>query len=196
MVVRVYSHFAVNTLSNTYLVGLPTGRAILIDPAAFDGELLELIEHHSYTVTCILLTHSDEEHLAGLRTIMKVYSDVRICAAMPRIADLAAIPVSDGETLDICGNPVQVIGLPGHGSDCVAFLTGGFLFCGLALSAGELGAVSNPYAKAILLANLAESIFTLPDETVILPFYGPPTTVAVERRTLPMEDPLKLAGLV
>ena len=188
---RVYSHFAVNTLSNTYLVGLPSRRAILIDPGAFDGELLELIEHHSYTVTCILLTHSDEQHLAGLRTIMRVYSDVRICAAMPGVMDLTAIPVTAGEAMDVCGSTVDVIGLPGYGRDCIAYLIGGFLFCGLALSAGELGSVSNPYAKALLMENIAESIFTLPDETVILPFYGPPTTVGVERQTLPTEDPIK-----
>lgn len=193
---RVYSHFAVNTLSNTYLVGLPSGRAILIDPAVFDGGMLELMEHHSYRVTCILLTHSNEDHLAGLRTIMRVYADVRICAAMPNIMNLTAIPVTAGETLDICESSVKVIGMPGYGRDCLAFLIGGFLFSGPALSAGELGAVSNSYAKAILLANVAESIFTLPDETVILPFYGPPTTVAVERRTLPTEDPQEPAELV
>ncbi|MEE8441249.1 MAG: MBL fold metallo-hydrolase [Spirochaetia bacterium] len=192
---RVYSHFAVSTLSNTYLVGLPSGAAILIDPAVFDGGLLEMIEHHSYTVSCILLTHSDEKHLAGLRTVMRVYSNVQVYAAMPEVLDLTAIPVTSGETLGICGGSVDVVGLPGYGRDCVAFLIGGFLFCGPALSAGELGAVSNPYAKAILLANIAESIVTLPDETVILPFYGPPTTVAVERRMLPTEDPRKLAGL-
>ncbi len=193
---RVYSHFALNTLSNTYLVGLPSGRAILIDPAAFDGGLLELIEHHSYRVTCILLTHSNEEHLAGLRTIMRVYTNVRICAAMPSVMDLTAIPVTAGETLDICDSSVKVIGMPGYGRDCVAFLIGGFLFSGPALSAGEPGAVPNSYAKSILLANIAESIFTLPEETVILPFYGPPTTVAVEGRTLPTEDPQKPGGVV
>ena len=192
---RVYSHFALNTLSNTYLIGLPSGSAILVDPATFDGRLLELIEHHSYAVTCILITHSEEEHLAGLRTIMRVYDSVRICAAMPGIMDLTAIPVSAGETLDICGSSVDVIGMPGYGRDCVAFLIGGFLFCGPALSAGELGAVSNPYARSILAANIAESILTLPDETVILPFYGPPSTVAAERETLPADDPRKPEGL-
>jgi hydroxyacylglutathione hydrolase len=193
--VRVYSHFALNTLSNTYLVGLPSHRAILIDPSVFDGQLLELIEHHGYTVTCVLLTHSDEEHLSGLRSIMRVYSNVRICAAMPQISTFTAIPVSHGEVLDVCDSKVQVIGLPGHGRDRLAYLMGGFLFCGPALSAGELGTVPNPYAKANLLKNVTDSILALPDETVILPFYGPPTTVGVERRTLPTEDPIELAGL-
>ena len=192
---RVYSYFAVTSLSNTYLVGLPSRRASLIDPSTFDGELLELIEHHGYTVTCVLLTHSDDEHLAGLRSILRVYSSIRICAAMPQIMEFTATPVKAGETLDVCESQVEVIGLPGHGSDRLAFLIGGFLFCGPALSAGELGAVSNPYAKAILRSNVAESIFSLPDETVILPFYGPPTTVAVERQTLPPEHPIELSEL-
>ena len=97
--------------------------------------------------------------------------------------------------MDACGTTVEVIGLPGQGRDCIAYLVGGFLFCGTALSAGEFGSVSNPYAKAILITSIAESVLSLPPETVILPFYGPPTTVAVERRSLPTEDPTELAGL-
>jgi len=72
------------------------------------------------------------------------------------------------------------------GRDSVAYLVGGFLFTGIALTAGEYGKVANPYARAILLQQIRERVFSLPTETVILPFYGPPSTVAAEEATLPM----------
>jgi glyoxylase-like metal-dependent hydrolase (beta-lactamase superfamily II) len=181
----------VETLSNTYLVGLPSKRAIVIDPATFDGEMLDLIEHHGFSVTCVLLTHADEKHMNGLRTIMRVYSNVRICSARARVLDHASTPVQAGEKFKVCNSDVQAIGLPGHGRDHLAYLLGGFLFTGPALSAGELGQVSNPYAKALLQRNVVDSIFSLPDHTLIFPFYGPPSTVAIEKQILPMDDPLE-----
>lgn len=192
---QVFSHFAVDTLSNTYLIGIGSGKAMLVDPGAFDADLLELIEHQSYTIAGVLLTHADTDHLSGLRTLCRVYSDMNIRTAMPEVIGYGATAVHGGETLNLSGAAAEVISLPGQGRDCVAYLINGFLFCGTALSAGELGRVSNPYAKAILMASIAESVLTLPKETVILPFYGPPTTVEAESHSLPMEDPLELAGL-
>ena len=192
---RVFSHYVVETLSNTYVVGLTNGDAILIDPSVFDAELLELIEDYEYTVAAVLLTHNDEEHLAGLRVLSRVYGPVQVCSAVPRVAGLATRLVTAGDEIDFSGKTVSTFGMPGQGRDRLAYYMGGFLFCGPAFSAGEVGTVSNPYAKAVLFTNIAESVFTLPDETVILPFYGPPTTVGVERHSFPMEDPLELAGL-
>jgi glyoxylase-like metal-dependent hydrolase (beta-lactamase superfamily II) len=193
--VRIFSHFSADTLSNVYLVGFPSGDAFLVDPSVFDAELLTLIEHNRYTINCVMLTHNDEAHLAGLRAILRIYPETRIYSALPRVMDVSAHLVTDGEKIDVCRSSAQVIAIPGHGRDRVAYFVGGFLFTGSALSAGEPGQVSNPYAKAILLANIADAFFSLPDATVVLPFYGPPTTVGVERASFPMEDPLELAGL-
>ena len=57
------------------------------------------------------------------------------------------------------------------------------------MSAGECGTVINPYAKALLLANIQDRVLALPEDTVILPFVGPPSTVAIERVTFPMDVP-------
>jgi len=189
----VYNHFAVETLSNTYLVGLEHRKAMLVDPGVFDGELLELIEHHSYEIAAVLLTHASNEHLGGLRTLSRIYQDIRVCSAMPEVLDLKAEPVLPGSRLELCGYDVEVIGLPGQGRDCLAFRLEGFLFCGTALSAGELGSVPNSYARAILMDSVADLILTLPAHTVILPFFGPPTTVGIERLTLPIDDARELS---
>ena len=193
---RLWSHFSVSTLSNTYLLGPDKpGDAVLVDPASFDVGLLELIEEHRYYVRSVLLTHCDEAHLDGLVALRRIYTDCAIHAAVHHPRGFDSLAVADGDALSLVGESLAVIALPGHGRDALAFYGSGFLFTGQAMSAGEYGRVANPYAKAILLADIHERLLSLPERTVILPFYGPPTTVAVERQTFPREDPLRTRTL-
>lgn len=190
---RVYSHFAVDSLANSYIVGeRECGDAIVIDPAVFEETMLEFVEENGYFVRTILLTHCDETHLAGLVSILRIYEGASIYARVESVLGIPASEVVDGSTISTCGTNVEVIALPGHGRDSVAYRLGGFLFTGCALSAGETGAVPNPYAKANLLDDIQQRIFSLPDQTVVFPFYGPPTTVGVERSSLPMQSPPEL----
>lgn len=186
---RLYTHFAFETLSNTYLIGpREGGDAVLFDPAVFDVPLLELIEGMGYYVRSVVLTHVSEKHLDGLRTLRRVY-DCTVYAAHASVLDPPSVTVSDDDELDICSRPMRVIALPGHGGDSVAYHVGGFLFPGTAMSAGECGPADNPYARALLRANIGERLLTLEDETVILPFRGPPSTVALEKKTFPLDEP-------
>lgn len=186
---RLYSHYSVDTLTNTYLVGPDDGGdAILIDPSSFDGPLLDLIERSHYYVRTVLLTHTNEEHLAGLVTLRRIY-DCEIYAASDSVLGFRTQRVQHDDILDVCCGESRAIGLPGHSSSSIAYYGSGFLFAGEAMSAGECGLVANPYSRAILLENLADRVFSLPDETVILPAAGPPSTVALERESLPKPDP-------
>jgi hydroxyacylglutathione hydrolase len=180
--VKLFSAFSVETLSNCYLVGPDSpGDAILVDPASFQEHALELVEGNGYYVRAVLLTHCDEEHLDGLHTILRIYSDVTVIAAAPSAAGHDARIVRDGESFQVGELSIAAITLPGKGRDAVAYRIDAIVFSGTALTAGEPGVVANPYAKAILIADIQNKIYTLPDETVLLPFYGPPTTVGVEK---------------
>ncbi len=185
---NLYTHYSFDTLSNSYLMGPDGGGdAVLFDPATFDVPLLELVEKQRYYVRHVVLTHCDETRLDGLRTLRRVY-DCTVYAAHATVLGSPAIPVSDGEVLELCDRPFKAIAMPGKGSDSVAYHMDGFVFTGTAMSAGEYGTVANPYAKALLLEGIRTRILALPGETVILPCHGPPSTVALERETFPMEE--------
>ncbi len=191
---RLHSHFSIQTLTNTYLVGPEDGGdAILIDPGSFDGPLLDLVESSGYYVRTVLLTHGNESQLAGLKTIRRIY-DCEVFGAYESILGFSTRRVADGEILDVCSDSIRAIAMPGHGSGSLAYYGSGFLFCGMALSAGEYGWVENSYARAILQADVQDRLLILPDETVVLPGFGPPSTIALEKITLPKEDPTQLAG--
>ena len=83
----------------------------------------------------------------------------------------------------------EVIELPGHAADCVAFRTGDLLFTGDALLAGAAGNTSSAGDHATLAAALRDRILCLPDRLTILPGHGPPTTVGVERTFNPALNP-------
>ena len=190
---RLFTHFSFDTLSNSYLLGPEGGGdAVLFDPASFDVALLELVETQRYYIRHVILTHCDEEHLGGLRTLRRVY-DCAIHAAHPVVIGEAASTVVDGDELDVGFASVRAIAMSGHSGDSLAYHIGGFLFTGSAMSAAEPGRVPNPYAKALLLADIQDRLLSLPDETVILPFFGPPSTIGLEKRTLPMIDPTRIS---
>ena len=71
---KFFSYFSVTGFSNSYIIGPDEGgNAILIDPGIFDVPLLNLIEDNKLYVKYILLTHSHESHISGLKTLLKVY---------------------------------------------------------------------------------------------------------------------------
>ncbi|MFP4114501.1 MAG: MBL fold metallo-hydrolase [Spirochaetota bacterium] len=192
---RLYTRFSFETLSNTYLIGPDEGGdAVLFDPSSFDVPLLDLIEAQGYYVRSVVLTHIDESHPSGLRTLRRIY-DCTVYGSHADVLGSPAVNVADGDVLEICNEPVRAIAMPGHGSDSIAYYVDGFVFTGAAMSAGEHGPVPSPYAKELLLKNIRDRICTLPSETVILPFVGPPSTVAVEKRTFSSEPPPPIAGL-
>ena len=58
--------------------------------------------------------------------------------------------------------------------------------CGDALVAGSIGRTDFPGGNTKgLLGNIRSSIFTLPDDTLVLPGHGPTTTVGREKRFNP-----------
>lgn len=183
---RIYSHFAVDSLANSYVVGPDgPGDAVLIDPAVLDSEMLGLIEGNSYYVRAILVTHCDEQHLRGLHTLLRVYGKAEIYAAVPHVHGLPAHRVEHGRELEICGLRITPIALSAHSRDSYAFYLPGFLFPGCAMTAGEIGYVPNAYARAVLIAEIHDRLLVLPDETVVFPFHGPPSTIRVERLVQP-----------
>lgn len=178
---KVFFHFAVTGFSNTYLIGPEgPGDAILVDPGILDTALLKLIEDHRYYVRSILVTHAHESHVHGIKTLLKVYN-ADIYASTHRVLECPCEIVMDGQTLELSGFRVQVIGVPGHSSDSVAYRVEDILFTGDTLAAGTIGPTPNGYARALLVQNIKDKLLTLPENLTVLPGHGPPTSIAVER---------------
>ena len=102
----------------------------------------------------------------------------------------ADVLVHDGDVYEAAGFKLHVYDTPGHSPGHVVFVwrdhTPMQVFGGDVLFAGSIGRTDLPgQSSEQLLAAIHAKLFTLPDDTVVFPGHGPPTTIGKEKRTNP-----------
>jgi glyoxylase-like metal-dependent hydrolase (beta-lactamase superfamily II) len=163
-------------------------RAALVDPAGVSGNLLRVLRDGDYHLQYILITHKHADHCDATADVAKAFPDAQI--VMHRldshaIGSLAekALPVRDGDDLPF-GDDVRIrmLHTPGHTDGSASFLFQSVVFTGDTLFAGSVGgAYGDKSTYADILNSVRGKYFTLPDDTVLMPGHGPPTTVALEK---------------
>ncbi|MEO6835493.1 MAG: MBL fold metallo-hydrolase [Candidatus Tumulicola sp.] len=176
--------------SNGYVFFLDGGRrAALVDPAGIPQNLLRVLRGGDYHLQYILITHKHPDHCDATADVAKAFPHAQIVmhqldvAAIGTALAAKALPVTDGDELPFGdGARVRMMHTPGHtdGSTCFAFES--TVFTGDTLFASSVGgAYGNVSTYADVLNSVRSKIFTLPDDTVLMPGHGPPTTVALEK---------------
>ena len=185
--------------------------AVVIDPGMMrEGEremVTKFIDEHQLNVKHILLTHLHVDHITGARWLAdKTGADV--CGSAldnplgQELPDQVAhfrinIEVepltvdrnlSEGDTLQLGDEIIQVLHVPGHSPGGLAFYVpqSNLLFSGDNIFNGSIGRTDlwgGDFAQ--LINSIREKILPLPDETVIASGHGPTTTVADEKRCNP-----------
>jgi glyoxylase-like metal-dependent hydrolase (beta-lactamase superfamily II) len=94
-----------------------------------------------------------------------------------------ALKVKDGEELPFGDDAkIRMLHTPGHTDGSTSFLFKSSLFTGDTLFAGSVGgAYGDASTYDDILNSVRSKIFTLPDDTVLMPGHGPPTTVGLEK---------------
>ena len=180
---KLYFHYCASGFNNCYILGTssPPYDVIIIDPGYMDSNLLNLIEDNNFTLRGMLITHDHFHHVAGLKTILKIY-DADIYAVAPEIGGHNTIRVKDGDTINIGPFKIEVFSVPGHSADSVVFKIERLLFTGDTLSAGLMGSTVSSFSKATLVSALRKKILSLPGDYAVLPGHGPPSSLEAERR--------------
>jgi hydroxyacylglutathione hydrolase len=170
-----------NWLSNAYLIAdEPGGTAVFVDSGAPLEPLFEAVERHGLTVSHLLTTHADADHIAG---------DDEIRARF-------GCPVVKGD-LETGGLTIRALETPGHKDDHLAFTVkalardadrrGRAGFAGAAVS-GELCCSGDVLFRDAVgggdLAQIRRSVMdvlmNLPPETRVLPGHTDETTIGRE----------------
>jgi len=179
------------------VIGCPvTGQAALVDPAFEVDRLLAAARARGWTVTTILLTHTHEDHVAGLDEAAAATGAVVRChpveAEVARGQGARVEPVADGERIAIGQGEVVAVYTPGHTPGCVCWYVPepGAVITGDVLFVGSCGGVSYPGSDpAAMVDSLQNRLGALPEETKLYPGhdYGqtPVSTLAWERRHNP-----------
>ncbi|MCP9928195.1 hydroxyacylglutathione hydrolase [Cyanobium sp. CH-040] len=130
-------------LHDNYVVVLQRGRrAAVVDPAVA-GPVQQALEERGLELEAILHTHHHSDHIGGAPGLLRRWPGAAVIAAA---ADRERIPlqtrgVAGGDRLELLGEPVEVIEVPGHTRAHIAYWlpASGHLFCGDTLFAGGCG---------------------------------------------------------
>ena len=164
-----------------YILGDRTG--MLIDTATDPEGVVRAVREAGITLRAVFITHNHRDHVGGIERIVRdlgipVYSGEDIPGIRARRPD-------DGGRVDVDGITVTTIWVPGHTRRSFAYYTEGMCFVGDTIFAGSIGRSNPPSLYTTHLRSIREKLLSLPDDTVLLPGHGPPTTVGEERRSNP-----------
>ena len=178
---KIYFHLDFESLTNSYLVvNEETKKAIIIDPVKISNALIKQIEDGKYDLIAVLVTHKHKNHYRGLKTLRKIY-EFSVFAADNELASDQNMLKGDGTKI-IADLNVEYFSLPGHSSDSIVYKIGSVLFTGDVLFAGSLGSSSCAYTKKYMANGIKSKLFTLNDDTVIMPGHGPMTCIGAEKQ--------------
>jgi hydroxyacylglutathione hydrolase len=179
--------------SNGYVFFLEGGRrAALVDPAGIPQNLLALLRDGHYHLQYILVTHKHPDHCDATADVARAYPQAQIvmhALDVHAIGSLAkgALLVRDGEALPFGDEAaIRMLHTPGHTDGSVAYLFEGTLFSGDTLFAASVGgAYGDKSTYADILNSVRSKLFTLPDDTVVMPGHGPPSRIGLEKHHNP-----------
>ncbi|HEY8313592.1 MAG TPA: MBL fold metallo-hydrolase [Candidatus Baltobacteraceae bacterium] len=179
--------------SNGYVFFLDGGkRAALVDPAGIPGNLLRVLRDGAYHLEYILVTHKHADHCDATADVASEFPLAKIVmhkADVRAIGELAsrALLVRDGEELPF-GDGVRIgmLHTPGHTDGSCSYVFRSTVFTGDTLFAGSVGgAYGDDSTYDDILHSVRTRLFTLPDETVVMPGHGPPTRIGWEKEHNP-----------
>lgn len=183
---------------NCYIVGDETSRSALIVDPGDDGDwIVDRVRELGLTPTGVLLTHGHVDHIRGVSRVCEEFAipvelspddhdlyhspDNQLPPWLPAAKGLpepASVPMDQG------GLAFRVLLTPGHtpGGRSYYFPSARSVFTGDALFAGGIGRTDLPGGnEAQLMQSIQTVLFALPDDTVVYPGHGGPTTIGKEK---------------
>ncbi|MCE2684016.1 MAG: MBL fold metallo-hydrolase [Verrucomicrobiae bacterium] len=204
--------------TNAYLITSDDGQecSVVDAPQRAATALLPLIKVRGLKLTHLLLTHGHWDHMceahafaaAGAQVLahradrelienIEAYKD-RYLSMIPSLSeeDFHSVKVTtwleEGSTFVAAGKSFATRHVPGHCPGSLLFYCASdqVAFCGDAIFRGSVGRTDLPNGNwNELLTSIRTRVYTLPDETVLLPGHGGRTTVGQEKQTNPYARP-------
>ncbi|NOT75618.1 MAG: MBL fold metallo-hydrolase [Cyclobacteriaceae bacterium] len=191
---------------NMYILFDETKEAVIIDPGCYEPEeqteLKKFISKENLTVKFLLNTHCHIDHVLG-NSFVKQYhkvpflihpTELKVLRAVisyasnygfPRYSEI--LPDGDlieGEFIKFGNSSLSIIFLPGHSPGHVGFYSKdqNFLIGGDVLFYHSIGRTDLPGGNfETLIKSIHQKLFVLPENVVVHPGHGSPTTIGEEK---------------
>ena len=193
--------------ANCYVVGSSaTKQGMIIDPGAEAGTILKTVRQTGLSIFLIVITHAHIDHVGAVREVQhstgarfaihEAEKGLALSAPIRMLTSLGISPVKspprpdrllkDGDRIDIGDLSFEVLYTPGHSAGGICLSGHGVVFSGDTLFNLGIGRTDFPgMSHERLIDSIREKLMVLPDETIVYPGHGLPTTIGDERRGNP-----------
>ena len=197
-------------LEHTYIMYDESGECAIIDPGmdtAFDqNSVVNFIKIHDLKPVLLLNTHCHIDHVLGNKFVFDQYGLKpkfhkgqlaqleRIVSYAPAIGiryEVSPLPdeyLPETGIIQFGNTTFELIFAPGHSPAHLCFYDkdSKILMGGDVLFKGTIGRTDLPGGDHdLLIKNIKEKLFILPDECVVYPGHGAETTIGLEKKTNP-----------
>lgn len=187
--------------TNCYLIYDDSkGEAILVDPGPGSEPVLRWIQEQGLELRLIVNSHGHFDHVAcnlffkretGAKLVIHK-DDLKTLRDAPYQAiwfglEITPSPepditIEEGDTIEVEDVELKVIHTPGHTPGGICLLGDGILFSGDTLFRGSIGRTDLPGGSLeTLIQSIKTKLFLLPDDTIVYPGHGEPTSIGEER---------------
>ncbi len=170
-------------VNNVYVVRCAeTGAAVLVDAADEPDVLLPLCR--DLGVGDVLTTHGHRDHIQAVPAVRQAGHRVGVGPDDAEMLPAHDFEIADGDVVEVGRLRLHAVHTPGHtpGSTCFTIEGSPVVFSGDTLFPGGPGSTrGNATNFAIIIDSIEKRLFTLPDDTIVLPGHGADTTIGAER---------------
>jgi len=195
---------------NTYILFDESNECVIIDPGMYTGDeqnaFLKFIADHDLKPVLLLNTHCHIDHVLGNKFIFDTYgllprfhkgeqavinSVVSYAPQMGIRYDVSPLPefyLPESGTIEFGNSKLDLIFAPGHSPAHLCFYNKEqqFIIGGDVLFYRSIGRTDLPGGNFdLLILNIREKLFTLPDEVRVFPGHGPSTSIGFEKQHNP-----------
>ncbi|MBK8624061.1 MAG: MBL fold metallo-hydrolase [Saprospiraceae bacterium] len=203
--------FTFNDFSeNTYILYDDSNECIIIDPGcnnkAEQTEIINFISEYNLKPKKLINTHCHIDHILGNNFIAQQYhlelsahkKETAVLNVGVQTALMYHIPydpspqikqyLDEGDHIAFGNSTLEVLFTPGHSPASISLLCrdSNILIAGDVLFQGSIGRTDLPGGNFETLTRVIRSkFFTLPDDIIVYPGHGSPTTIGIEKKTNP-----------
>ena len=200
-------HMALGQMATNCYIIENGNQSLIVDPGAESEKIIQYLNENHLNISAILLTHGHFDHIIGVPEVKRAFhipvyasetedamladTSINLSCHVPgkQTSFHADVLVHDGDELELLGYKWKVIATPGHTAGSVSYyipeeevlLSGDTLFYE---SYGRTDLATG--SSSDIADSLLNKLFVLPEDTMVYPGHGDPTTIGYEKEHNPI----------
>jgi hydroxyacylglutathione hydrolase len=146
---------------DNYIWLLQVGRKVVVVDPGDALPVINTLQHNDWDLAAILITHHHDDHIGGVPSLLEQFN-IPVYAPSYGNYPFEHIPLKEGDSIHLpeIAQSFDILWLPGHTLDHIAYMNAEYLFCGDVLFGAGCGRLFEGTPQQML--NSLNKIKTLP----------------------------------